>query len=282
MQKTLLFLVIFFTGFVSSGQTTLPYYTGFDNTAQKNGWQSFRLGYLGASNWVIASFNPYSTPSCIYHDYPVGSSSNDSTIDWFVSPVFDFSNGGKIDSLKVKIYSITGSATQADELSLYLLTVSNNPSLSKSLTLLAELKGMVSGQNLWRDTGNFIIPPTTGACYIGIKYRATNNWFVVSIDNIYISGKTSGLNDEIISNKKMTIYPNPACTKINITIPFKQPYNTETIITNNLGRVVLRKQIENESDFSGIDISHLTPGNYFITVYSNSSDILHQKLIILK
>src|SRR4051812_45013574 len=83
----------------ASQTTTTNYYTAFDNAAQRNGWAQYRSGDPSAYEFGYVP-SAYSTPTCVYHDYPVGGSQV--TIDWFVSPVFDFSAGGKIDSIRVQ------------------------------------------------------------------------------------------------------------------------------------------------------------------------------------
>ena len=281
MKKIYLLVASIIISFCSWSQTTLPYYTGFDNIAQRNGWLEFRKGYISTFDWGIISFNPYSAPNCLYHDYPVGSSGADTTIDWFVSPGFNFTSGGKIDSLKAKIYSISGSATPVDEISLYLLTGSNNPSLATSVILLAELKSLVSNKDIWRDTGNFIIPPATGISYIGIKYRATNNWFVINMDNFYFSSKPTGINNASSGNK-MLLYPNPAGDKLIISFPGTQVRKADISFTNTLGQIVLIQQVDNVTDHQGFNISQLPAGNYFIRAITDTKMIFNQNLLIDK
>src|SRR5688572_3988309 len=121
----------------------LPYYTGFDNSTQQSGWMQFRTGYLGNYQWGYSG-QGYSAPNCLRHDYPVGSSSSDTTIDWFVSPAFDFAGGGMLDSLKIVVYTISGSVQPVDHIGIYLLTGSNNPSQATTVTLLADLTVMYS------------------------------------------------------------------------------------------------------------------------------------------
>jgi hypothetical protein len=282
MKQINLLIIFICLSFYSFSQTALPYYSGFDNISQRNGWHNFRLGYNGTSDWGVVSYNPYSTPNCLYHDYPVGSSTYDTTMDWFVSPGFDFSSGGKIDSLKARIYSITGSATSVDEISLYLLTVSNNPANATSVTLIATLKGLVSSKTSWHDTGNFIIPPTSGTSFIGIKYQATNNWFVISIDNIYISGNPSGINADAESKAQMIIYPNPGTDKINISFTGIKPGKAELTFTNTFGEVVLTKQITQNNNSTMIDVSQFSPGSYFLRAITENDMVLNQKFIIVK
>src|SRR5688572_18629963 len=82
----------------SFAQTTLPYYSGFDNAAEQSGWVTFRKGSTANGAWSVASFGAYSAPNSLSHNYPVGGSTP--TDDWRVSPGFNFSNGGMIDSIR--------------------------------------------------------------------------------------------------------------------------------------------------------------------------------------
>jgi hypothetical protein len=282
MKNILIFLVLIILCIHCAAQTVLPYYTGFDNATQKAGWQQFRKGYTGSYNWTYNNFIYHSSPTCLYHDYPLGSSGTDTTVDWFVSPLFNFSSGGIIDSLKINVWSITGSNTPVDEISLYLLTGSNNPSVAGSVIPLASLKNMVSSANVYRDTGNFTIPSTTGNCYIGIKYKATNNWFVISIDDIYISGNYSGIDYLNNDNNIDFLYPNPCKDRMSLILPGYSSKWIELSFFNSLGIKVDSRRFKNFNEKALVNISELNDGLYFVEITGNNGLISREKLIILK
>lgn len=268
MKKLLLSIALFASAASLNAQTTY-YYSGFDNAGQTAGWQQFRKGYLSVSQWTLPTFGAYSPPAMLHHDYPVGSAGTDTTVDWYVSPVFDFSAGGMIDSLKVRIYSITGSGTPVDYLGLVLLQGSNDPSLATQ-TVLANLSGMVSSANVWEDTGNFAIPPTAGLCYVGIKYRATNNWFVVDIDDVFLNGISTGVSEnKYLSDIK--IFPNPATDVINIEINNTVAYNTA--ITDAAGKTVFTKN--DVSGFQSLNIAALPAGYYTLVIQTENEVSRH-------
>jgi hypothetical protein len=260
MKKLLLLITLGMT-FASSAQTS--YYTGFDNAPQTAGWQQFRKGYLSPSQWTLPSFGAFSPPAMLHHDYPVGSAGTDTTVDWYVSPAFNFSAGGSIDSLKVLIYSITGSGTPVDYLGLVLLQGSNDPTLATQ-TQLANLSGMVSSANIWEDTGSFTVPVTAGLCYIGIKYRATNNWFVANIDNLHITSNATGITEN--THPSLRVYPNPATNKLNITFTGQQHFNVCCI--NASGQILLVSEVKNSSQ---VDVSALPAGMYTLIISDKSS-----------
>jgi hypothetical protein len=280
MKKDLLILLFISVFGFGYAQTALPYHTGFDNVAEKAGWQEFRKGYLGTYKWGFQVFNAYTPPNSLYHDYPVGSAGTDTTIDWYVSPGFDFSSGGKIDSIRIKVYSITGSLTPADHIGLYLLSGSNDPAAA-SVTLLADLTSQVSSSATWNDAGNHVIPPAIGNSYIGIKYRATNNWFTVNIDHIYISSNPSGIGSANAIQNELILYPNPATNKVELIIP-QDIHEPEIQVVNVAGQVVMSQKTGNQLSITLLDISTLEPGTYFIHILENGEALSIRKLVVAR
>jgi hypothetical protein len=174
---------------VAMAQTPTPYYTGFDNTAQQAGWQKFRQGTLHPYQWEFGpAIGAASPPYCAWHNYPTGSIPVP-VVDWVISPVFNFTGGGKVDSLKVSVYASSGIAAPGDHFGIYLLNGSANPDVA-GITLLADLTGMVSGSQAYKDTFNITIPPIGGSCYIGFKYSGQNNAFITRFDNLKIIAGT--------------------------------------------------------------------------------------------
>ena len=168
-----------------SAQTALPYFTNFDTPASQTGWTSYRNGSVSSSNWTIAS-SGYSPQQCLVHFYPVGGSSV--TVDWFVSPPFNLSAGGNIDSLRTN-FSGFGNPGGTDFISIYLLVGSPNPTLAVTKTLLYNFAGTsYTNDAVWRLKTNIAIPSYTGTAlaYIAFKYETTNNWLDVKFDNLRI------------------------------------------------------------------------------------------------
>ena len=112
-------------------QVTLPYYSGFDNTTQQYGWVEYRTVSTQFSHWGYDTYNAYSEPNCIGHDY---SPSSGITLadNWYVSPGFSISQGGKLDSIRYKFGGYS-TPVAGDTIALYILTGSQNPSLATSI-----------------------------------------------------------------------------------------------------------------------------------------------------
>ena len=252
----------------ASAQTTLPYYTAFDNAAEQLGWQSFRKGVTVTSDWVYITFGSYSAPNSIYHYYPVGAASTDTTVDWWVSPQFNFEGGAKIDSMRVNIYSFTGSVQPEDFCGLYLLEGSPDPSLATFAILLANFTSLASSSGIYFDTTNIPIPSIPGACFLAIKYVATNDWFEAGIDDIQISALSAGIENNIKS-PSLRIYPNPATNILSLETDNSSVSNI--LITDIMGNVLKSIFLVDSENQVTIDISELQNGIYFLKTTDRNS-----------
>lgn len=172
-----------------NAQTPTPYFTGFDNALQQAGWQKYRKGYTGNPfEWVVGNQlggTPPSSPNYANHDYPVGGVPS-LVVDWFVSPAFDFSTGGSLDSFKYEVFAFNGFTIPSDHFGVYLLQGSQDPSQA-TISQIVDLTSMASNVFNWQTTSQFIIPPTPGLCYFGFKYTADLDWFTIMLDNIHVS-----------------------------------------------------------------------------------------------
>ncbi|MFN5182407.1 MAG: zinc-dependent metalloprotease [Bacteroidota bacterium] len=81
---------------------------------------------------------------------------------------------------------------------------------------------------------------------------------------------TIGLN-EVNTNNKISVYPNPATTHLNLNVSKNDV--DEVSISNLLGQVLIKEQIQNR-----IDISFLTNGIYLLTVVQGQNKFI-QKFI---
>lgn len=255
IQVIAIFLFLAITG-NAQAQTTLPYFSGFDNATQKNGWQQIRKGDVGAYQWNYMTALPFSGTDCLNHNYPVGGTAV--TDDWFVSPAFDFSAGGKLDSLR---HSFSGFGTPANEdtLAVYLLTGNADPALATSRLLLHDYRGAnYNNDNTWHLITNITIPPTPGTSYIAIRYKTVSNWLDVKFDNVRLSSNgTTGIIQPGHTADLLKIYPNP--TKDIVSILSKEPIK-EIIITDIGGRICYQKPFSTK-----IDLSSFKNGMYIIS-----------------
>ncbi len=252
-------------------QTALPYFTGFDNSSQQSGWQHFRKADSSNTNWGYASFNAFSSPNALAHFYPVSGTS--ATDDWFVSPTFSFSAGGKIDSIRHN-FSGFGTPGAGDSIAIFLLSGSADPALA-SKTLLHDYIINYTNDNVWHKDTGIVIPPTAGLSYIAFKYKTIVNWLDVLLDNLAISGNpSSGTISLQAQNNPFNVYPNPAKDKFIIQ-SVKDNFDMEII--NSFGKVIyVEKSCKSNEQF---DCSGFNNGIYFISI-TDGQHSYHRDIII--
>lgn len=261
---------------VSKAQTSLPYYTGFDNTTQKAGWQEFRKGNADPTyKWDYSSVSAYSAPTCLLHNYPVGGTVT--TDDWFVSPGFNLPAGGRLDSIR-SAFSGFGMPAAADTVALYLLKGSPDPALATSKILLLDYRGAnYSNDNTWR-TNMISISPSTGSCYLAVRYKTVNNWLDVKFDNIRISALTStSIHTKQLQEEGLVLYPNPASQslKIQFGTPVSGPVSVK--IYNTLGELQLEQKLMDDEALH----FNLKNGTYFYSIIpDNGVPFKSGKLIV--
>ncbi len=247
----------------ASAQTALPYNTGFDNAAQKTGWQEFRKGNTAHMNWTYhTDFNtghvPASNPDCIAHTYPT---TTPATQDWFVSPSLNLSTGAKVQ-LKINVYSPGGTLEPGDSIQLYLLKGNADPALASSKTMLTSFSYMKATTFTYKDTAGIIVPPTTGQAYLAFKYSCINNWFTVAIDDIKVTANPStGINDVETTVGNLIVYPNPAKGSIRWSYTGTAAADKlEAQLADVAGRIIKSVPLKNKE----LNISSLKPGIYFL------------------
>lgn len=187
MKAKFLLAIALLFGLQSFAQTPTPYYSGFDTPPQQANWVSHRKGFIIPSDWTFGNLPiAHTPPNCVSHDYPVGGAPA-LVEDWWVSPAFDFSAGGAIDSMQIIVFAMGGSAAVDDHFGVYLLAGSPDPALATTVTLLSDYTGMASTMVTWTKISNLPIPSTPGLSYVAFKYTSTGNWFVPYLDDVNIN-----------------------------------------------------------------------------------------------
>ena len=148
---TIILLALIFNNAFSHG-LTLPYYTGFDNPAQRAGWVQYRTGFL--SSYSLSNINNLS------HDYNVGGSSNDTVVDWYVSPALNFTASAQIS---MKIFTGGFSNPIPDNCDIWFGTNNPNPTTG-NFVLIGSLSYM-QPKYVWLDT-IINVPFTAASGYI--------------------------------------------------------------------------------------------------------------------
>lgn len=251
-------------------QTAMPYFTGFDNATQKNGWQLFRKGATGTYLWTYTTFEPYSGTDCLYHDYPVGGTTM--TDDWFVSPAFNLAAGGKLDSIR-HYFSGFGTPGVNDTLAIYLITGNADPALATSKVLIHDFRGdKYNNDNTWRQTTNLTLPTAAGSSYLAIRYKTVNNWLTVKFDNIRLrSNAATGIAGPQRLTEIVSLFPNPATNAI--TIDTKADI-AQTMICDLNGKIVYQQAFRKH-----LDLGTFGNGLYHMTLTTRSGERITQSFV---
>ena len=259
------------TFLISSQAGAQVYYTGWDNASEISGWTQIRKGDASLYEWTFDASNPFSPDSCLAHYYPVGGSTP--TDDWYVSPVFDFSLGGSIDSL-YKNYSGFGTPMAGDTIELYLLAGNQDPDLATKTVLYSFTDSTYLNDSAWRKDSMIAIPATAGTSYIAFRYKTTVNWLDVKFDNLTLTALNSSEISVIEPN--IGIYPNPANQLVFLNLDQNFKENLSSIqLFDQTGRLVARF----EPSQSTLDISNFEPGCYYLQFNSASTQISKQVII---
>ncbi len=276
MKKTITFFLLSFIFKNSFSQgLSLPYYSGYDSPAETAGWQEYRTGFLSTYNWGIGG-SGFSAPSALSHDYNVGGSSNDTVIDWFVSPPINFTAPGLL-SLKVKTSGF--STPFPDNFEVWFGTGSQDPEVG-NFSLIANLSFMLP-QFQWLDT-TIEVPFTTDSGYIAFKYKTIGAaWSTYAVDNIQLNiDSTVSVNERLLGEKSISIYPNPVSTSASIKIDgLHNDVNTDVQLFNNTGALVNKFNLDfnNEIIFNR---ENLPAGVYFVKVIQQEKIVGARSFII--
>lgn len=270
MKNLVLTSVIFLFCSKLFAQQNLPYTTGFDSTSQTAGWQEYRKGVTSTFNWGVSNVGGASAPAKLYHDYPVGAATTDTTIDWYVSPALNVSGAGAKLSLKYNVYSITGSATPIDNFSVWYSTNGSDPATA-NYQKVADFTDKVGSTTAWLDSANIILNGG-GTGHLALRYQAINNWFVISVDDIAITAlPASSVSNSSINN--ISLFPNPAHNYITIT-------NAEGLsadLYDLSGRLLKAYKTINGGQIS---VAEFEAGTYILELYNNDGKAATRKVTI--
>ncbi|OFY87547.1 MAG: hypothetical protein A3F72_20935 [Bacteroidetes bacterium RIFCSPLOWO2_12_FULL_35_15] len=150
----------------------------------------------------------------------------------------------------------------------------------------------IGGYRVFRSASNDgywqYIATTTNLSYNDFSASADTGYFytVTSFDNqthtsasayanaVWVDPLSSGVNQMVVSDRSIKVYPNPATDKITMEVPeFK---NTSLEILSMDGRVL--KNISLQSEKTQLNISNLAKGIYILKV-KNDKKIITKKLI---
>jgi hypothetical protein len=274
MKNCTLLITFILTSILHNGfsQTAIHYFSGWDSASQESGWVQFRLGDENPFyEWELSTIEKYSGTKGLIHNYPVGST--EAVDDWYVSPGFNLSAGGQIDSLRY-LYAGFGTPLAGDTIQLVLIEGSQDPNLATSLTVLYSFTDstyVVDG--IWKKIENLSIPATSGMAYIGFRYFTTDNWLDVRFDNFSLSSNTTtGI--EKPNEAEISVYPMPSTGVVYFKGLVADNYSISVFSLK--GEKLLEKRLNKSNP---IDLQ-LPDGIYFMEVKPEKGEPIYQKIII--
>lgn len=267
MKSFLLTILLITAGSITTGfqaQVSLPYYSGFDSAAERDGWAIYRLGDAALGSWSIASINSFSAPSCISHDYSPSSGAN-VVDDWYVSPGFLLPSGGMLDSVR---YAFSGFSVPAtgDTIGIYLLLGNQDPATASGIIELAEFRdGEYQADNVYRLLSAITLPATNEIAHIGFRYRnaeASSRWLHVRFDNIAVRGSTTSIPKPNFG-KTNVIYPNPTHDEVTILHPKSGGI---VFFYNQTGILLCRYPLNDNQTSTTLMLDHWPQGMYRLVI----------------
>ncbi len=275
MKILFTFSFLLFTLFHSHAQgLAVPYYTGFDNSNELEGWEQYRTGYESTYDWSVGG-SGFSAPTCVSHDYNVGGNVSQTVIDWYVSPALDLSASSH---LTLKVRSAGFSTPTIDNCEVYYGIGSQDPETG-FFTLLLNIS-VATPQFEWID---FVadIPSIGDEVYIAIKYKTIGaEWMTYSIDNIQIDEVTGiePLFASVESENTLSIFPNPAKDFLRVSLPTN---SNKLEVYNLFGQLVASYSNMRNSTLI-IETSTLEDGVYFIRHFGDDHKAETQRFIVQK
>ena len=126
---------------------------------------------------------------------------------------------------------------------------------------------------------NSAYPYLVGPTYYGTKVATK----VTSItESVTTYTTTTGLYKNNIDNAKVTVFPNPTSEIIAVQITDLVTENYEVVLTDMLGKLVAKTNLNKGSTIVYLDTKTLYAGEYFVTLISESGNKISKKVTILK
>lgn len=95
---------------------------------------------------------------------------------------------------------------------------------------------------------------------------------------------TDACKENKVNISKAVAYPNPNKGLITLKVELLKPIDYSYSIADLSGKILIQKQVnfQNENNEVDIDLNDLENGIYYLYVYSNSGDLIVQKIVVMK
>lgn len=124
-----------------------------------------------------------------------------------------------------------------------------------------------------------------GAQHIGSTGNLAGGYQIVprSLDDFHFVSNSVGIHDLAAESLEAAVYPNPACSKVNVQFVFDKNETASATITDVSGRVVLAQSVEviNGENVVTFNTANLATGMYVLTMNTSSKSLI-SKITISK
>ena len=281
MNKIITVISIVFISVSCFAQTisSFPYQTGFEgiegnlHANYPEGWTSEDLNTntSGNQNWQIIknsdSYTNARTDSTAIHMLSNMTQVNN---DWLYTPGIEMSAGATY-TLSFWYNTIDFGGT-SEKLKIHI----GNDAVSTAMSVDALWDNNFSNLEYQEATLEFT-PTVDGIYYFGFHYYSDDFQYILLIDDITISESSTSKPSATIASSA-TFFPNPCNANLSISIPKDELANSQVIVYNSIGKMVISKSVTEES-FS-INTANLKHGIYTIQVLNNDKQIISEKIIV--
>ncbi len=273
----------------ASPNYTAPFTESFETASLFSDWYS--VSSPGDSLWRLTSATSYTGSNCIMMKNFNAKAPTEHEI---ISPAYDLSNLSSV-TVKFRLNFSVSDTTDTDVLKVY---VSNNCGVTWTQRYFKVANGGLNtgtqlhstsytpavGSGEWRQE-TFTIQNFMATTNVRLKFRFTsgggNN---VYVDDININGTPlNGISSIVDTEEGLLIYPNPSHDLFNLKLQLKQAAPLKASISDVCGKEVnnynwgIVPEGENELTLNN---KHLSPGIYFMTVFSGNLTLAQKKIII--
>ncbi len=139
----------------------------------------------------------------------------------------------------------------------------------------------------WYKLPNTILACDTAKAGIWVKPVGTETYVVrqeicgtVKWDTVYVFPDAVGIKEKFLLENALFIFPVPASNTIYLKLKNGAEQITQLSINNNLGQIVLSKEIQLSEEATEIDVQALSSGVYTLQLRQTSLGVIRRKIII--
>jgi hypothetical protein len=101
-------------------------------------------------------------------------------------------------------------------------------------------------------------------------------------DNDACGGRIGHFSSNIVRENSLQVFPNPVIGSITVSSALKENSSISILFYDLQGKIIHSKHLCLEQGIATVDLSTFSDGVYFITIFTDSQEVFHSKLVVLK